>query len=128
MEENVNDLINKFSKEFKTYGHYLKASLFKIYTTAFDMICDIANLPYDKICIEISPLNSIKFSMLFRTNKLLIITKIFNIDDDIVVFSYFINRECLINDTTQLYNIIDNIDLLLKIDVKENENTINKIY
>ena len=98
-ENNLKKLNISFNKELSAYSHYLTTNT----KNAKDIFNQIASLisyfQFKNATVELTKTNSIKFTLIFPGNKLLMISKplssIDNLKEEEVIFSLFINRELI---------------------------------
>lgn len=71
----------------------------------------ISQLEFQKGTVEITPSNSIKFSLLFEGDRLLVITKpietLEGLEDDEILFSYFVNRDLILSNAASISEFVD---------------------
>lgn len=103
-----------WQKEYVHNQNYLKGDLKIIQKATMAAIGELARLKFDDVEIEISPRNAVKYMFILPDKKLLIITQSF--DDfrdkpkDSVVFSIFQNKELIVSDTKNLYELVSNLN------------------
>jgi hypothetical protein len=72
----------------------------------------ISTLPFEVCSIEITSDNSIKFTLIFPENRVVMVTKITNKDYDFgkddIIYSYFINRNLIASDVTPIQSFTEN--------------------
>ena len=94
----------EFEKELNAHDIFDSSSV----TAAFELIAnELCTLPFTDSLIEIVPFQSIKFTLLFESGKMIMVSK--SIEElegqpsaDIVVFSFFINRALIVSDVSEI--------------------------
>ena len=99
--ENFNKLSNCFSKELSNYHHYLTISEDEARVVFKNTAALISELPFEKGTVELTPSNSITFTVQFPKKHLLIISRPFHDVEDLkeneIIFSFFVDRELILS-------------------------------
>lgn len=111
---------DSFSKEVLKKEELLKNKKEVVNNTFRKVSKFLAELDFQEISIEITKSDSMKFNLLFPQNKLLLITKslfpaTFELNDDEVIFSFFINRKLVISDVSELSAFTDGFKKYLSV-------------
>ncbi|NLT52258.1 MAG: hypothetical protein GXX85_15245 [Ignavibacteria bacterium] len=107
------DLLNKINIEYSANSQYAKINKNDFFIITNTLLESIAKLNYEKISIEISPLNEIKFKTILNDNTILIITKPFeNFKENqlLVFYSVFINKKSVLNDYKNINELVEGIN------------------
>lgn len=101
-KKEVNRLKNKNQKAIEVSEHIFSSVSKRLY-----------KLPFEKCAVEINSDESMKFTLSFSNDKLLMITKSNNFEDlgmtrDQVIYSFFINRKLIASDVTNLETFTKN--------------------
>lgn len=112
--------INSMSLLFGSYKREVSRlknknySISKISENIFSSVSRrLYKLPFEKCAVEISSDESMKFTLSFSNDRLLMITKSNNFEDmgmarDQVIYSFFINRKLIASDVTNLETFTKN--------------------
>ena len=110
-DKNLKMIQNRFAVEFDKYSHYITTDKSDAKKQIELISNELAKINFENILVELSPLNSVKFKVKLDSEKMLIITRPFveisEMDNDDVIFSYFINRECIISDAIKLTKLVE---------------------
>jgi hypothetical protein len=106
-EKNLKVIKEAFSKEFLLKSKMLRNSANLISEVSNKIFKYIAEIDFETGTVEITNSNSIKFTLLFPDNRLLLITKSifpekFDFNSDEVIFSFFINRKLVASDVSEI--------------------------
>jgi len=106
-EKNLQVIKEAFSKEFLLKSKMLMNSANLISEVSNKIFKYIAEIDFETGTVEITNSNSIKFTLLFPDNRLLLITKSifpekFDFNTDEVIFSFFINRKLVASDVSEI--------------------------
>jgi hypothetical protein len=106
-EKNLQVIKEAFLKEFLLKSKLIRNSANLISEVSNKIFKYIAELDFETGTVEITNSNSIKFTLLFPDNRLLLITKSifpekFDFNTDEVIFSFFINRKLVASDVSEI--------------------------
>lgn len=108
----------EFKKEFSKYAHYISGDISTILETVFFLNKKISSIDYKKIGIELSPLNSIKYKLVVKENRYIVINKPFGQIEDLaideILFSYFVNEKCVLSIKKNIYDLIEGLNKFLE--------------
>lgn len=97
--ENLKKLTTSFNKELKTYQHYISDNTEATKDVFNEIASQISYLTFEKATVELTKSNSIKFTLIFPGNKLLMISKpispLEDFDEDGIAYSLFVDRELI---------------------------------
>ncbi|NIG52511.1 hypothetical protein [Chitinophaga sp. Cy-1792] len=113
LDTNMERYTRKFELALgKSETRNLDRKLFQnhFYKTAFK----ISELECSDATVEIAKNNSLKYTLLFPENKMLMISSSVNNETDEIVFSYFINRELISTNAMELTGFIEGFKKFLK--------------
>lgn len=103
------ELINQLNNELSNYNNYLEWSLI-----AKKCIKYISKLKYNKILLELTPLNEIKFKIQLENNIFCIISKSFTeLKEDLIVYNMYteniniLSGMCSLNKLTKIINSVE---------------------
>lgn len=103
-------LKQEISNQPNYFGNDKEAALVKIE----EAISQISKIGFQKISLELTPSNTIKFTMLFDSEKVLMISKPLieskEIEENGVVFSLFIKRELVVSASKNLNELVEGIN------------------
>ncbi len=104
----------KFEIEFSKYSNYILSDKVKARQTFNNISQHIYNIVYEKIVLEITPSNAVKFTLILNETTILAITKPFeNLDslgENEVVFNLYRDRELLISDAMKINELVKGIN------------------
>jgi hypothetical protein len=113
--QNIN---NKFEMEIERYSNYLNLDLYDIRYSYNNMWKFISKIDYEKIALEITPSNAVKFTIILKNEIILSITKPFDkiedLDENEVVFNLYLNRELLVSDTSKIDELVKRVNSYVK--------------
>lgn len=108
-----NILKNKIDAELNQYSSYIEIDIQRAKSNMFDLAEKLADIPFQKVSVEITPSNAVKFKMILDESKLLIINKPFeellDLSNDEIIFSIFVNRELIISNAGTTFNVVEAI-------------------
>lgn len=96
--ENKNKILSIFN-EIKFKNKFDLGQIEKHFNVLTD---NISELKFNDIYLEITKSNLIKFTTLFGEDKILVISKDFTIDNNDVIYSYFINSQMIATDVFEI--------------------------
>jgi len=108
---NFSLLNSAFNEEYNKYSHYISVSK-EIAKEKFSETASLlSELPFENASVELTKSNSLKYSLLFANDKLLLVTKplspIEELYDNEIVFSFFVNRELLLSNAATTSNFVE---------------------
>ena len=113
----LNALNFSWEKEYNKYSHYIKENQTNFKSSVEQLNQIICQIYFEDFEIELTPNNSVKYTLLLPDKKLLMITKSFNSYEDKgekdVVFSIFDNRTHIISDIKNLDELVEGINRYL---------------
>lgn len=99
------------SKSFQKEKHKTSIPEDKINSLFKKLAVEISELPFEKAAVEITSSNSIKISMAFLDNLLLILSKPFETLEDVsekdIIFSLFKNREMIASNVSKTTDFVE---------------------
>ena len=110
-------LLDKIQTEYKSNKNYLRISESEFTYITDLLIIPLADLNYNRISVELSPMNEIKFKMTLNDITLLIITKPFENyaeDPSMVFYSVFIENKSVLNDYKNIDELVEGINQFLQ--------------
>jgi hypothetical protein len=117
-ENNRKKIIDKFNNEIETKSDYLfneVDAIEKFYAVANK----IAMINFKNIIVELNPSNSVKFTMNFTGNTILMVTKSFNeypeIDNNNLVISIFESKKLIYSDIKNPEELVKGINRYISI-------------
>ena len=116
-ETRASELTQKIIKEYAIYKDYVKISFVEFAKVISLLTLNISKINYEKIIVELSPLNEIKIKMLLTDDILFIITKpLEKLDTDLttVLYSVFINKISILNDYSSIEEMVEGISKFLE--------------
>lgn len=109
--KNMRLLETSFKKEISKYSHNFTLPNKKVQTIFTEAATIISELPFDKGIVEITASDSIKFTLVFPGNRLLLISKPFEPIDDLredeIIFSYFVNHELIMSNASEISKFVE---------------------
>ena len=114
----VNDKLYEFNayweKEYGKYAHYVVGNPTDFKRNVARVNQSIAQIHFEDYEIELTPNNSVKYTLLLPDKKMLMITKSFNSYEDKtekeVVFSIFENKKLILSDIKNLDELVTGIN------------------
>lgn len=115
---NLNKLTESFTKENEKYGHLITMSSEDVKDIFEDIASKLSMLPFEKCNVELTKSQSIKISLLFSGDKLLVITKplieLDSFDNNNIICNYFINRELIMSDVSNTKSLVEGFNRYLE--------------
>jgi len=103
----------KFNKELQKNHHYIKIPLKEAKEISYEVISKIAEINFNEVVVEISPLNSLKINIQTDKETLITIIKPFkelvDLSKNEVILNAYINNECIISNAGNINEVVDNI-------------------
>lgn len=108
--ENLGIICAKLDSEFKKYSHYIEKDVSKARAEAEMVAREISSIKFDKVSVELTPSNTVKFTLKFDERKMLMLTypfdKIEGVIEGEVLFSFFIDRTMILSDSLNLKDLV----------------------
>ncbi len=111
------DLLTKVQLEYSKNKAYLNITENEFSAITDLLIENISKLNYERVYVELSPLNEIKFKTVLNDDTLLIITKPFeklNENPSMVFYSVFINKKSVLNDYKNIEELVEGINQFIQ--------------
>lgn len=106
-------------KSFEKEKHKANISKDKLNTVFKELAFSIAQLPFEKSSVEITSSNSIKFTVAFPEDILLIISKPFekleDVSEDDIIYSLFKNRKRIASNVSKPTEIVEGCKKFLSV-------------
>jgi hypothetical protein len=113
--KNLRILLTSFNKEIDRYKQH--PNIQKIKKKFDEASLLLSELPFENASVEVSHLESIRFTLQFRGNKLLLVSQTMNSIEDLreneVIFSFFVNKELLISNAATITTLVEGFQELL---------------
>jgi hypothetical protein len=109
-DANIQLINTKFDKEYLKYSNYISSDKAEALNKVKELSTEIANVKFENIVVELSPLNTVKFKIKIDSSKMLIITSPFNPSKDMqdnVFFSLLIDGEIVVTEVLNLTSLLD---------------------
>lgn len=109
-DANIQLIKTKFDKEYLKYSNYISSDKEQALIKVKELSKEIANVKFENIVVELSPLNTVKFKIKVDSSKMLIITSPFNPSKDMqdnVFFSLLIDGDIVITEVLNLTSLLD---------------------
>lgn len=111
---NFQQIQNKFERELAKYSNYISSDIEEAQRSFSEISKSISKINYEKIALEITPSNAVKFTIILNDTSILSVTKPFDKIDDLneneVVFNLYKNRELLVSDATKVDELVKGIN------------------
>ncbi len=103
-----------WQKEYDKYSHYIKANQINFKSNVQKLNQTISRIHYEDYEIELTPNNSVKYTLLLPDKKILMITKSFESYEDKtekeIVFSIFEDKKLILSDIKNLDELVAGIN------------------
>ena len=113
--KNFQVLKSLFDKEYQKGKALQDASVIK--TKFYETASFLSELPFERAAVEIPGSSSIRFTLKFNDDKLLLISKalesVEDLQEDEIIFSFFINRELIISNAASISTFVEGFKELL---------------
>ncbi|SFF25016.1 hypothetical protein [Spirosoma endophyticum] len=109
----IDALKARIKSEIERYPQYLPEDAENIQDLVNDMAGWIASIEFEKVAIELTPSSTLKFKFLLESDRQLIITKPLDKNElakDEVFFSLFFNKELLVSDVKNVYELVQGLN------------------
>ncbi|MCD6017555.1 MAG: hypothetical protein K0S53_676 [Bacteroidetes bacterium] len=117
--KNMSIISPKIDKEFEKYSNYIEKDISSAKAEATGVAKVIAQIKFDKISVELTPSNTIKFTLTFDKEKMLMVTYPFDTIEGVnkgdVVFSVFVNRKHIASDSMNLTDLVAGFNNFLSV-------------
>ena len=115
--KNLEHLKNSFNKSFYKNKGLLTLNNDDVYKKFLELASSFSELPFENAVVELTKSQSIKFTFLFDDDKLLLISKNIENNDDLnyneIVFSLFINKELIISNVSESISFVEGFQKFL---------------
>jgi len=115
--KNLEHLKNSFNKSFYKNKELLTLNSDDVYKKFLELASSFSELPFENAVVELTKSQSIKFTFLFDDDKLLLISKNIENNDDLnyneIVFSLFINKELIISNVSESISFVEGFQKFL---------------
>lgn len=112
--DNFNCISSKIDNEFLKYSKYIDKSIVEAREQTNTVTKEIALMKFNQVSVELTPSNTIKFTLIFDDRKMLMITypfgKMEGIPNGNVLFSFFIDRKLIVSNTSNLSDLVTGIN------------------
>ena len=110
----IDQLNISWQKEYDKYSHYIKANQINFQSNVQKLNQAISRIHYEDYEIELTPNNSVKYTLLLPDKKILMITKSFESYESKaekeIVFSIFENKKLILSDIKNLDEFVTGIN------------------
>lgn len=115
---NFQNIQNKFDKEFARYSDYIRTDKDEAKKSFVNVSKFISNIDYERIALEITPSNAVKFTMILIEEVILSIVKPFDkvngLEENEVIFNLYKNKELLVSDAAKVDELVRGINIYIK--------------
>lgn len=102
-QQNLEHIQRRLEHEYKNYSHYITGDLETAQRLIDRIAKQVSKILAEKLVVELTPNNAVKFTMVLPNGKKLLITKrLSSADGDSVIFSIFEKTDLLIADTIDI--------------------------
>ena len=116
---NFQQLQNKFEIEYLKYSHYISTDKSEAKEIFRKISKHISDINFNKIAIELTPSNAIKFTIILNNKLTLTISKPFgemeDLEENQVVFSLYNNKELMVSDAAKINELVKGINSYVKV-------------
>lgn len=115
--ENKKKLQTAFDKEYLKYSHYVtisKGQLDHVFNIVSNLLSD---LPFEKCAVQLTPTDSIKFTLGFKEGKILMISKPISeesANDKNIIFSLFVKDELIASNVSEIATFVEGFNKFLR--------------
>jgi len=110
-QKNLKLLKTAFARESKKYHTYFEVPKERAEEIFDETSIKLSELPFEKATVELTQTNSLKFTLQFKGDKLLLITKTLKPVEDLneseIIFSFFIKRELILSNVSNISAFVD---------------------
>lgn len=112
--DNFQIISKKIETEFSNYSNNIWVDIKEAKLESKLLAKKISKINFNKIAVELTPSNAIKFTLTFKDNKLLMLTSPFDEIEGMskgeVLFSFFIDRKLILSDTINIDDLVSGIN------------------